>query len=398
MGGKRKANHDETRRAKQQKKTVDNDTESDSDNDAFILGRKDKHYSTGKRKANERDTNKSKKQKTGNDDKGSDTDEAFVEHDHQYCVNNDQHEVIDVRTASNENIADTDDHKYCINNDQHQEIDDTASNENEVDSNIFTDITIENVKLEKDSPEMTEKDAEEINDSDSDDTISLDDDDYAFIENTEVQPNDRSDNSDGTTFSKTVALDDKTKRVATFDKNGVWIGNKDLDVDDPYFSDVDQFEISYEIKDDEDYLQKQHLNYASPSTKKKKVKVKNTEAVTENKPSNKNVDSTTGKVSNFDCIYCPRPVKPNRSELYRHYSQYHHRKDILEYIKQYHPENLDSSVCPVCERDMKGTSKLIDHLGQVHDVVEKFIPQWARISKQEAVILGNNLKKTSKYF
>merc|ERR1712200_397843 len=210
MGGKRKANHDETRRAKQQKKTVDNDTESDSDNDAFILGRKDKHYSTGKRKANERDTNKSKKQKTGNDDKGSDTDEAFVEHDHQYCVNNDQH----------------------------QEIDDTASNENEVDSNIFTDITIENVKLEKDSQEMTEKDVEEVNDSDSDDTISLDEDDYAFIENTEVQPNDRSDNSDGTTFSKTVALDDKTKRVATFDKNGVWIGNKDLDVDDPYFSDV----------------------------------------------------------------------------------------------------------------------------------------------------------------
>merc|ERR1712200_63162 len=112
MGGKRKANHDETRRAKQQKKTVDNDTESDSDNDAFILGRKDKHYSTGKRKAKERDTNKSKKQKTGNDDKGSDTDGAFV--------NNDQHEVIDVRTASNENKADTDDHKYCINNDQHQ--------------------------------------------------------------------------------------------------------------------------------------------------------------------------------------------------------------------------------------------------------------------------------------
>lgn len=332
------------------------------------------HQKTGKRKAIADVTNDriAKQQKTGNNDTGSDTDDAHVDHDHQYCLNNDEPD------------ADIDDA-------------DSALDVNQTDAAIISDITIDEVKLENNVEDVYE----------SDDTISLSENDDAFVDNAadflevgaEVDHNSRLSFDGSGHMTKT----DKVKRGASFDENGVWCGNRDLDQNDPYFSDIDQFEITYEREDGQDYMQKQQLKNTSAKTKKKKknVKDKNREAMLNNTPSNQTVHSSTGKVTNFDCIYCQKtPIKPNRSELYRHYSQTHHRHDILEYIKQYYPKNVISKECPVCQRVMGngGTNKLIDHLGQVHDVVEYFLPEWARISKAEAVMLSNNMKKMSSYF
>lgn len=104
--------------------------------------------------------------------------------------------------------------------------------------------------------------------------------------------------------------------------------------------------------------------------------------------------STGEKVTNFDCIYCKKPpIRPNRSELYRHYSVKHHFYDIEKYVRQYYPGSYNSLVCPVCDKKLKDKSCLINHVGQVHSVVQFFIPQWARISKGEASTITLNLKK-----
>ena len=84
----------------------------------------------------------------------------------------------------------------------------------------------------------------------------------------------------------------------------------------------------------------------------------------------------------FRCFICkklPRAGMANRSELYRHYSLYHYHKEILEEFGK-----LSKCPQPGCNKIFTGSGKnAADHMGQVHDEVDKYIPQENRIPKKK---------------
>jgi len=79
-----------------------------------------------------------------------------------------------------------------------------------------------------------------------------------------------------------------------------------------------------------------------------------------------------GKLYDFRCYFCkklPRAGMANRSELYRHYSLYHFAAQLLT-------EYGHLTSCPVqhCNKSGIGGKKLADHMGQVHNQVDKYLP------------------------
>ena len=79
-----------------------------------------------------------------------------------------------------------------------------------------------------------------------------------------------------------------------------------------------------------------------------------------------------GQEYDFRCIYCkvlPRKGVASRSELYRHYASYHFRQELKR-------EFGNVTVCPVCGIEMKSCWR---HIAEVHDEVEKYLPERAKI-------------------
>jgi len=87
-----------------------------------------------------------------------------------------------------------------------------------------------------------------------------------------------------------------------------------------------------------------------------------------------------GQLVDFRCYICkklPRAGMANRSELYRHYSLYHFKQEL---IKQFG----HLTICPKCGAKKKPLGGMADHMGQVHDEVDKLLPPENRIPKKSA--------------
>eukprot|EP00092_Neocalanus_flemingeri_P099956 GFUD01127590.1.p1 GENE.GFUD01127590.1~~GFUD01127590.1.p1 ORF type:complete len:471 (+),score=120.52 GFUD01127590.1:64-1476(+) len=84
----------------------------------------------------------------------------------------------------------------------------------------------------------------------------------------------------------------------------------------------------------------------------------------------------------FRCTICQIiPRKPNRSELYRHYSKAHFGSLLRKEMNKF-GHNLN--ICPFCNRAFsKGIP--VTHLGQTHNMVEKYLPGEARITKRRQI-------------
>jgi len=81
-----------------------------------------------------------------------------------------------------------------------------------------------------------------------------------------------------------------------------------------------------------------------------------------------------GQEYDFRCIYCkvlPRKGMASRSELYRHYASHHFSEELKR-------EFGNVTVCPVCGIEMKSCWR---HNAEVHDEVEKYLPERAKIPK-----------------
>ena len=81
-----------------------------------------------------------------------------------------------------------------------------------------------------------------------------------------------------------------------------------------------------------------------------------------------------GQEYDFRCIYCkvlPREGKVSRSELYRHYASYHFREELKR-------EFGNVTVCPFCGIEMRKWQGWL-HIAEVHDEVEKYLPERAKI-------------------
>jgi len=107
-----------------------------------------------------------------------------------------------------------------------------------------------------------------------------------------------------------------------------------------------------------------------------------------------------GELYDLRCYICkklPRAGMANRSELYRHYSVYHFYKELIA-------EFSGVSSCPVstCNKGAlpKGKS-LADHMGQVHNHVDKYLPDENKIplkiqrSSHGRQSKGSSRKKTN---
>jgi len=86
-----------------------------------------------------------------------------------------------------------------------------------------------------------------------------------------------------------------------------------------------------------------------------------------------------GVLIDFRCYLCkklPRAGMANRSELYRHYSVYHFSGELIA-------EFGNSTTCNVAGCRKAGTTlsgkNLADHMGQVHNHVDKYLPEENRI-------------------
>ena len=81
-----------------------------------------------------------------------------------------------------------------------------------------------------------------------------------------------------------------------------------------------------------------------------------------------------GNVYDFRCYFCkvlPRVGSANRSELYRHYSVYHYAAELKM-------EFGHGPRCIHCKAVQKAGS-FVSHMGQVHNEVEKYLPDVAKI-------------------
>jgi len=84
-----------------------------------------------------------------------------------------------------------------------------------------------------------------------------------------------------------------------------------------------------------------------------------------------------GELYDMRCYICkklPRAGTAARSELYRHYSIYHFSNELIN-------EFNGTSSCPEldCGKDKLKGKSLADHMGQVHNYVDKYIPLEYRI-------------------
>ena len=70
----------------------------------------------------------------------------------------------------------------------------------------------------------------------------------------------------------------------------------------------------------------------------------------------------------------PREGRVSRSELYRHYADKHFGVELKS-------EYGDLTVCPICGIEKKTWCDLRKHLGQVHDKVENYLPEEAKIPR-----------------
>ena len=106
-------------------------------------------------------------------------------------------------------------------------------------------------------------------------------------------------------------------------------------------------------------------------------KYKSGEAETESLPDKRSSVGVIDGVSyDFRCTICKIiPVKPNRSELYRHYSTEHFKVQLLN-------EFGHLNVCPFCNKELRIKGKNASHFGQKHDMVEKFLPEGVRIPRR----------------
>ena len=84
-----------------------------------------------------------------------------------------------------------------------------------------------------------------------------------------------------------------------------------------------------------------------------------------------------GQQYDFRCIYCkvlPREGRVSRSELYRHYA-------VKHFGEQLKSEYGNLTVCPICGIEIKIWNQMKLHVGQVHDKVEKYLPEEAKIPR-----------------
>ena len=84
-----------------------------------------------------------------------------------------------------------------------------------------------------------------------------------------------------------------------------------------------------------------------------------------------------GKIYDFRCYFCkvlPRVGSANRSELYRHYSLFHYSEELK---KEFGGRMIDCVIC--CKKITQDGKGFVSHLGQVHNEVEKYLPDAARI-------------------
>jgi len=84
-----------------------------------------------------------------------------------------------------------------------------------------------------------------------------------------------------------------------------------------------------------------------------------------------------GELYDMRCYICkklPRAGMATRSELYRHYSVYHFSAELMK-------EFSGMTCCPEpdCGKDKLKGKGLADHMGQVHNYVDKYIPMESRI-------------------
>ena len=70
----------------------------------------------------------------------------------------------------------------------------------------------------------------------------------------------------------------------------------------------------------------------------------------------------------FTCIICGEcPRRCSRSELYRHYAQFHFSKRLVAKFG-------DLLVCPMCNQVLGGRKAAAMHFGQKHSMVELYLP------------------------
>ena len=85
-----------------------------------------------------------------------------------------------------------------------------------------------------------------------------------------------------------------------------------------------------------------------------------------------------GRLYDFRCIYCkvlPREGRVSRSELYRHYAVKHFSQELRS-------EYGELVLCPICGMKKKSSMcYFLSHLGQVHDKVENYLPEEAKIPR-----------------
>jgi len=105
-------------------------------------------------------------------------------------------------------------------------------------------------------------------------------------------------------------------------------------------------------------------------------KHKSGEAETESLPDKRcSVGVIDGVSFDFRCTICKIiPRMPNRSELYRHYSTEHFKVQLLN-------EFGHLNVCPLCNIELCHKGNSASHFGQKHDMVEKYLPEGARIPR-----------------
>ena len=96
-----------------------------------------------------------------------------------------------------------------------------------------------------------------------------------------------------------------------------------------------------------------------------------------------------GQEYDFRCIYCkvlPREGKASRSELYRHYASYHFREELKR-------ELGNITVCPICGIEKRKWQGWL-HIAEVHDEVEKYLPERAKIPKAITYRRPRKLERT----
>ena len=78
----------------------------------------------------------------------------------------------------------------------------------------------------------------------------------------------------------------------------------------------------------------------------------------------------------YKCHFCKDKFCPSRNGLYSHYSFIHYKAEILKFAGA-------GDKCPYCGIKF-GSINAISHIGLVHDVVEKFLPEHLHIKSRKS--------------